>query len=339
VAGEGEKCSLKCAGKDASKCCAESEGKVVLTAEKAEALAKEIKLESCPGKSGEILASVLPGLKCKDTLAKLTADVKSKECSKEAANLILAAVKEYGSVGKKPAVLTAEKAEALAKEIKAESCPGKSGEILASVLPGLKCQDTLAKLTADVKSKECSKEAANLILAAVKQYGSVEKKPAVLTAEKAEALAKEIKAEGCPVKSGEILASVLPGLKCKDTLAKLTADVKSKECSTEAANLILAAVKQYGACDEKACCEGAKGKVVALNSDKALLIAAQIRSEICPVKSSEILASALPELKCQETLTKLLSEIKAKGCEKEASELILAAQAKLTPKPEAQKKN
>jgi hypothetical protein len=132
---------------------------------------------------------------------------------------------------------------------------------------------------------------------------------------------------------------VLPGLKCKDTLAKLTADVKSKECSTEAANLILAAVKQYGACDEQACCEGAKGKVVALNSDKALLIAAQIRSESCPVKSSEILASALPELKCQETLTKLLSEIKAKNCEKEASELILAAQAKLTPKPEAQKNN
>ncbi len=161
----------------------------------------------------------------------------------------------------------------------------------------------------------------------------------VLTAEKAEALAKEIKLESCPGKSGEILASVLPGLKCKDTLAKLTADVKAKECSKEAANLILAAVKQYGACDEKACCDGVKGKAIALNSEKALLIAAQIRSESCPVKSSEILASALPELKCQETLAKLLTEIKAKGCEKEASELILAAQAKLTPKPEAQKKN
>src|SRR6185503_19418631 len=175
VAGEGAKCTEKCAGKDAAKCCAEGASKVVLTAEKAEALAKEIKLETCPGKSGELLASALPGLKCKDTLAKLTADIKAQECSKEAANLILAAVKQYGEAEKK-AVLTAEKAEALAKEIKAESCPEKSGELLASALPGLKCKDTLAKLTADIKSKECPTEAANLILAAVKQYGASEAK-------------------------------------------------------------------------------------------------------------------------------------------------------------------
>jgi hypothetical protein len=261
LAGEGGKCTEKCAGKDAAKCCAEGAAKVVLTAEKAEALAKEIKLETCPGKSAELLASALPGLKCKDTLAKLTADIKSKECPKEAANLILAAVKEYGEAEKKP----------------------------------------------------------------------------VLTAEKAEALAKEIKAESCPVKSGELLASALPGLKCRDTLAKLTADIKSKECPKEAANLILAAVKQYGASEEKSCCDAAKGKAVALNAEKALLIAAQLRAESCPVKSSEILAAALPELKCQETLAKLVSEIKAKGCEKEASELILAAQAKLAQKPEAKK--
>src|SRR5262245_30474571 len=99
-AGEGEKCTAKC-DKDSAKCCLESANKVALTQEKAEALAKAIKSEGCPVKSGEILASVLPGLQCKETLAKLTADIKAKECSGEAASLILAAAKQYGAPEKK----------------------------------------------------------------------------------------------------------------------------------------------------------------------------------------------------------------------------------------------
>jgi hypothetical protein len=65
-----------------------------------------------------------------------------------------------------PTTLSPERAEALAKQIRAESCPDKSSEILASALPGLTCKDTLAKLTSEIKAKGCEKEASELILAA-----------------------------------------------------------------------------------------------------------------------------------------------------------------------------
>jgi hypothetical protein len=241
----------------------------------------------------------------------------SKCCAKEGAEKLVS--------------LSSEKALAVAKQIRAEACPVKSSEILASALPGLSCKDTLAKLTSDVKAKGCEKEAAQVILTAFKQFAPKAEAACALCPEKAAALVKLIRAESCPVKSSEILASALPGLSCKETLAKLTSEIKAKGCDQEAAAVVLAAAQKYTLVSVKS-----DSKLCAL---KAQTIAASIRAESCPVKSSEILASALPALKCKETLAKLVTDIKAKGCEKEAAELILAAQAKLEKSAEPEKKN
>ncbi|MGH9362554.1 MAG: hypothetical protein ACRD2T_11620, partial [Thermoanaerobaculia bacterium] len=171
IAGEGkEKCAAACA-KEGAKCCAEKGKEVAasLCAERAEKLAREIKSESCAVKSAAILASALPGLTCKDALAKLASEIRAKECSKEGAELILTAAKKLAAAAPKAcekdagkgsealASLCAERAEKLAREIKAEKCAVKSSEILASALPGLTCKDALAKLASEIRAKECSK--------------------------------------------------------------------------------------------------------------------------------------------------------------------------------------
>ncbi len=87
--------------------------------------------------------------------------------------------------------------------------------------------------------------------------------------------------------------------------------------------------------DGSKCC--VEGKVIALTAEKAILIAEKIRAESCCEKSGAILAEALSGLKCETTLAKLIGEIKAPGCSKSGSTVILAAAKELATKETCEK--
>ncbi len=210
----------------------------------------------CGAKEGAVLAS-------------------AKECKEGTACQKLTALKEGGKCCAQPSIC-AEKAQSLAVKVRSENCPVQSASILAKALPQIQCETARAKLVADVKAKGCEKEAGQAILAALKDLnppaaptaakegapGCCAKEGAALAKAgatgscakeggkqmaasfcplKAEKLASAIRAEGCCDRSAAILAEALPGLSCKETLAKLVSEIKSSDCAHEGAEVILAA--------------------------------------------------------------------------------------------------
>ncbi len=226
-----------------------------------------------------------------------------------------------------------DKAQAIAVKIRSTECPKKSAEILATALPDLKCEKTMASLVSDIKAKGCEKEAAQVILTAAKQYAkpAAEEHSHTQDAKVLLAQAKEIilSVKDCDVEAAHAILvaakKLAASVKKGDTCGGVTAAVTGS-CSGAQGQETLAKVKEGASSCAK---ENAQETLVSLCPTKAQTIAVKIRATACPKKSAEILATVLPGLSCETTMAKLVSDIKAKGCEKEAAQVILAAHSKL----------
>ena len=139
---------------------------------------------------------------------------------------------------------------------------------------------------------------------------------------KAEALAIQLRAEKCCDKSAEILAAALPEMACGKARAALVETVKAKSSDKDGAQAILIAVK-----DLRAAAAAASSQTLFATQcpKKAEALAVQLRGEKCPTKSAEILASALPQMKCGMARAKLVETVKAKPSDQDGAQAILTA--------------
>jgi hypothetical protein len=204
------------------------EGKTVAICEKkASALAASIRSEGCRDKSLAILASALPEIGCEKSRSKILDEVKGKASDADASSVVLAAFKTASASWRASGgACGASKGTQAA----AAGCPSKAVETAAK--PG--CCSASKQTTVAASPGSCEG-------ASAAKGGCGDKDVARLCAIVARTVAVQVRSEACPTRSAGILQAALPGVGCKEAIAKLVAEVKSKDCDVEAAEVILAA--------------------------------------------------------------------------------------------------